>query len=287
LKMDLNIPSIFTGKTELTASTKMKEDDRLYVIRRDSELFFSPKINITYLNSDAFRLCTEENVFNESQIISFLSQKTEIFQQRLSTIFNGLHIKGIVDKKTFSNSLVWDGDISAMDNIVPVVVSNYANEVYTVGFNVSLWPAELTLAPQRFTLQGVENQTVSYRIILPRGITVNASDSVGKPLVTGKTNDGRDYVELSFNTGSSTQSTVLTCVLKVSPLYIIGLFLPCILIFILLVVLVIIIYLIREKRGGLRKGKRKLFEPEDNEPSDYGGQEYYVPPPPPSKKNKK
>jgi hypothetical protein len=265
----------------------MKEDDRLYVIRRDSELFFFPKINITYLNSDAFRLCTEENVFSESQIISFLLQKTEMFQQRLSTIFNGLHVNGIIDKKTFYNSLVWDGDISAMDNIVPVVVSNYANEVYVVGFNVSLWPAEFTLAPQRFIFQGVENQTVSYRIILPRGITVNASDSAGMPLVIGKTNDGRDYVELSFDAESATQSTVLTCVLNASPVYIVGLFLPCILAFILLVVLVVIIYLIRKKRGGLRKGKRKLFEPEDNEPSDYSGQEYYVPPPPPSKKNKK
>ena len=174
-----------------------------------------------------------------------------------------------------------------MDDVVPVVVSNYANEVYTVGFNVSLWPAELTLAPQRFTFQGVENQTVTYRIIFPRGITVNASDSTGKPLITGKTNDGRDYVELSFDAESATQSTVLTCVLNVSPVYILGLFLPCILVFILLVVLVVIIYLIRKKRGGLRRGKRKLFEPEDNEPSDYGGQDYYVPPPPSSTKKKK
>jgi hypothetical protein len=286
LKMDLNIPSIFTGKTELTTSTKMKEDDRLYVIRRNGEISFSPKVNISYLNSDAFRLCTEENVFSEDQINSFLSQKTEMFQQRMSEIFHGRHVKGIIDKKIFSNSLIWDGDISAMDNVVPVVVSNYANEVYIVGFNVSLWPAELTFAPQRFTFQGVENQTVTYRITLPQGITVNASDSEGKPLITGKTNDGRDYVELSFDANSSTQSTVLTCFLNVSPVYVLTLFLPCILIFILLVVLVVIIYLIRKKRGGLRRGKGKLFEPEDNEPSDYGGQDYYVPPPPPKKKKK-
>jgi catabolite regulation protein CreA len=287
LKMDLNVPSVFTGKTELTASTKMREDDRLYVIRRDGEISFFPKVNITYLNSDAFRLCTEENVFSESQISSFLSKKTEMFQQRLSEIFHGLRVKGIIDRKIFLNSLVWDGDISAMDNVVPVVVSNYANEVYAVGFNVSLWPAELTLAPQRFTFQGVENQTVIYRIIFPRGITVNASDNAGKTLITGKTNDGRDYVELSIEAGSATQSTVLICLLAVSPVYILGLFLPCILVFTLLVVLVIIIYLIRKKRGGLKRGKKKLFEREDNEPSDYGGQDYYVPPPPSSSKKKK
>jgi len=287
LKMDLSLPSVLTGKTELIASTKMKEDDRLYVIIRTSELFFSPKINITYLNADAFRLCTEENIFTNSQINSFLSQKTEVFQERLSEIFPGMSVKGAIDWKPFSSSLVWDKDISTMDNIDPVVVSNYANEVYTVGFNVSLWPAELTITPQRFTLHGLEKQTVTYRIIFPRGITINASESAGKPLITGKTNDGRDYVELSYDAESTTQSTVLTCVLNVSPVYIIGLFLPCILVFILLVVLVIIIYLIRKKRGGLRRGKRKLFEPEDNEPSEYGGEEYYVPPPPSSIKKKK
>ncbi|HUS99552.1 MAG TPA: hypothetical protein VMY59_04450 [Candidatus Thermoplasmatota archaeon] len=288
LKMDLNIPSIFTGKTELTTSTKMKEDDQLYVIRPAGELSFSPKINITYLNADAFRLCAQENVFSEDQINAFLLQKTGIFQQRLSEIFHGLEVKGVTDKTLFSSSLVWDGDISAMDGVVPVVVSNYANEVYTVGFNMSLWPAELTLVPQQFTLQGMENQTVTYRIIFPRGITVNTSDSAGKPLITGKTNDGRDYVELSFETGSEAQSTVLTCVLNASPVYIIGLFLPCLLVFMLLVVLAVIIYLIRKKKGGLRRGKGKLFEPEDNdnEPVEYGKQEYYVPPPPSTKRKK-
>jgi hypothetical protein len=286
-KMDLNIPSLFTGKTELVASTKMKQDDRLYVIGRAGDLSFSSKVNITYLNADAFRICTEENVFTEDQITAFLSQKTDVFEQRLSEIFYGLSVHGAVDRRMFSSSLVWDGDISRMDETVPVVVSNGANEVYAVSFNMSLWPAELTLASQRFMLQGLENQSVIYRIIFPRGITVNASESEGKPLITGKTNDGRDYVELSFDAGSTNQSTVLTCAMNASPVYILGLFLPCILVFILLVVLVIIIYLIRKKRGGLRRGKRKLFEPEDNEPFEYSGEEYYVPPPPSSTKKKK
>lgn len=286
-KMDLNIPSVFTGKTELTVSTKMKEDDHLFVIRQNDELSFSQKINITYLNSDALRLCIEENVFNESQITSFLSKKTEMFQQRLSDIFYDLNIKGLIDRKIFSDSLVWDKDISSMDNIIPVVVSNYANNVYAVRFNVSLWPVDFTIAPQQFSLQGLKNQTVTYRIIFPRGITINASDSTGKIIITGKTNDGRDYVELSFDAGLTPQSTVLTCVLNVSPIYILGLFLPCILVFILLVILVVIIYLIRKKRGGLRRGKGKIFEPEDNEPSDYSGQDYYVPPPPSLKTKKK
>jgi hypothetical protein len=286
-KMDLNIFSAFTGKTELTASTKMREDDLLYVIRRSDDFSFSPKINISYLNSDAIRLCIEENVCSEGEINAFLAEKTLQFQNHLSELFHGLEVKGTIDRAVFSNSLVWDGDISSMDGVVPVIVSNYANEVSTVGFNMSIWPAELNIAPQHFILQGLENQTVTYRIIFPRGITVNATESSGKSFITGTTNDGQAYVEFSFGNESLTLPTNLTCVLHASPVYVLSLFLPCILVFLLLVVLVIIIYLIRKKKGGIRRGKVKLFAPEDNEPEEYGEQEYYVPPPPPSKKRKR
>jgi len=282
-KMDLNIPSIFTGKTELTASMKLREDDQLSVIRLPNEFTLSPRINLTFLNADAFRLCAEEQVFDGAQINLFLSQKKDLLQQRTSGIIHGLSVKGSTDRKAFSNSLSWDGDISAMDAIVPVVVSSYASQVYTIAFNVSLWPASLSISPQRFTFQGLENQTVTYRIIFPKGITVNASDSLGNVVNTGKTNDGRDYVEMSFDAGN--QSTVLTCVLNASPVYVLGIFLPCLLVFVLLIILVVIIYLIRKKRGGLRRGKKKVFEPEDNEPVE-DMPDYYVPPPPPSKRKK-
>lgn len=285
-KMDLNILSTLTGKTELTTAMKLKEDTRLYVIQRSDAFSFSPKINITYLNADAFRLCVQENVCSQDNIDVFLIQRRDVSQQRLSQIIPGVEITGEIDRSVFLNSLEWDGDISAMDAVVPVVVSNYANEVYPVGFNMSVWPAELSLAPQHFTLQGLENQTVSYRIIFPRGITVNASEGTGKPLVTGSTNDGRNYVEVSVD-GSSLAGADLICVLNASPVYVLGLFLPCILVFILLLVLVVIIFLIRKKKGGLRRGKRKLFEPEDTEPSEYSEQEYYVPPPPSSTRRKK
>jgi hypothetical protein len=286
-KMDLNIFSAFTGKTELTASTKMRQDDYLYVIRRSDDFSFSPKINISYLNSDVIRLCIQENVFSEGEINAFLSEKTMQFQHRLSEMFHGLEVKGTIDRTVFSDSLIWDGDISAMDDVVPVIVSNYATEVSTVGFNMSVWPAELNIAPQHFILQGLENQTITYRIIFPRGITVNATDSSGKSFIAGTTNDGQAYVELSFGNESLTLPTNLTCILHVSPVYVLSLFLPCILVFLLLVVLVVILYLIRKKKGGLRRGKGKLFTPEDTEPEEYSEQEYYVPPPPPSNRKKR
>ncbi len=285
-KMDLNIPSIFTGKTELTAATRLTEENLLYVIQRPPQLPLPTNVDLLFLNSDALRLCLEEQVFSDSQTSVFLAEKTEMFQQRLSTIFHGLPVKGMLDRKVFLNSLGWDGDISTMDDVQPVIISNTANEAVTIKFNVSLWPAGLSLTPQNYTFQGIGNQTVTYRLIFPQGVTVNASDTSGRSIARGKTSKGNDYVEVSFDPESSLQSTVLTCTLSISPVYVIWIFLPCILVFVLLIVLVVIILLIRKKRGGLRRGKRKLFEPEDDEPVSYGGESYYVPPPPSSKKKR-
>jgi hypothetical protein len=289
-KMDLNIFSLFSGKTQLTASTKMKEDESLYVIRWPSVFSHSSTLNLAYLNADAFRLCAEEQVFTPDQVTDFLSEKKDMFQQRLSAVLHGLPVTGMVDRKVFSDSLQWDKDISAMDDVVPVVTSSYASAMYSVGFNMSLWPVSLSFAPQQFSLQGLDGQKVVYRIIFPKGITVNCSDSLGKISLSGALNDGREYVEVSFDEGalnqSMNQSTVLTCVMNASPVYVLGMFLPCILVFLLLIILVVIIFVIRKKRGGLRRGKGKIFEPDDDEPTDYASQEYYVPPPPSSKKKK-
>jgi hypothetical protein len=287
LKLDLNIPSVFTGKTEMTASVKLREEDDLYVIKRSDELWLAPKINISFLNSDAFRLCVDKQVFNQGMTTAFLSTKTAMFQQRLSDVFQGLEVKGSIDNNAYQTSLAWDGDISGMDDVQPIIIANDATEVYMIGFNASLWPAELAIRPQQFTLQGIENQTVTYRITFPRGININATEDLGRPFIMGTTNDGRYYIEMTFNESTAAQPALISCVLHASPVYILMLFLPCILVFLLLVVLIIIIYLIRKKRGGLRRGKRKLFEPEDTEPTDYSGQDYYVPPPPSTMKKKK
>ena len=280
-KMDLNIGSVFSGKTELTASMKLREYDSLSVIRCPTEFTLPPKVNLTYLNADAFRLCTEEQVFKSDQLDLFLSAQKDLFQQRIAGVLRGLNVKGSIDRQVFTNSLAWDGDISAMDALVPVVTSSYANQVNNIGFAMSLWPATLTIASQQYNITSLGNQSVTYRFIFPKGISVNASDSLGTAVTTGQTQDGHAYVELTLNQGN--QSSVLSVVLNASPVYVLGIFLPCLLVFVLLVILIVIIYIIRKKRGGLRRGKKKLFEPEDNEPSEEMS-DYYVPPPPSKRK---
>ncbi|UCF12330.1 MAG: hypothetical protein JSW06_09860 [Thermoplasmatales archaeon] len=275
--MDLDITSFFSGKTKLTATSYLNEENYIYVSSFPQEFKISDKINLTYFNSDAFRLCAEEDVFNEEDIDVFLTNKKDIFELRLSDILNNLEVKGVVDKDVFYNSLNWDGDISNMDNVVPITISTYAHNIYPVAFNLSFWPPEISISNQLFNLKGLEKQSVTYRITFPKGISVNAKDTLNKSLIKGKTNDGREYVELSFDVDEETKRDVVLCEIYASSIYILGLFLPCILSLVLVVILIIIVYLIRKKKKG-----RKITK-DDTESTGYEDQDYYVPPPPSTK----
>jgi len=277
-KMDLNIPSFFTGKTELTATAHLEENCCMYVTLFPEEFSVSKKMDLPYLNSDAFRVCVEESVFNEEDVDVYLTNKKDVFELRMSNVLNGLKIKGVVDKEVFSDSLSWDKDISNMDDVAPVVASSYANKLYPVVFRLSLWPPDIRISNQTFTLESRENQSVTYRIIFPKGISVTGKDTLNKSILKGKTPDGREYVEVSFASDEEMKTDVLTCVLVASPLYTLGQFLPCIISLVLVVILIIVIYLFRKKKKG-----KKLVIQEDADATGYEGEDFYVPPPPSSK----
>jgi hypothetical protein len=272
-KMDLDLLSFFTGKTKLTTSSYITEDCSIYLMRFLNEFDISNKINLTYLNSDAIRLCIEENVFSGNDVEVFLNNKKNSFENRLSRIFINLDINGVVNKEAFYNSLLWDGDISNMDRFIPVIVSIYSYNIYPINFDIAFWPPHISISNQTFMLTGTENQSVTYRIIFPKGISINAKDSTNKSIIKGKTQDGNEYIELSFGSHEGSEINTIFTEITVTPLYILGLFLPCILSLLLVIILIIVIFLIRKKRkgGGLIK--------EDMASTGYEGQEYYVPPP--------
>lgn len=276
-KMDLNIPSLLTGKTELTATVHSTKDDNLYVIEFPEEFSLSEKIVLDFLNSDAFRLCKEEKVFHENEVEQLLTTLKNNFEMQLSSVLNNKKIKGLTDESIFSDSLSWDGDISSMDGADPIIVSSYANNLYPINLAISIWPPSLKISNQSFTLQGLENRTTTYRIIFPKGLSVRAKDSLNKSIIEGKTGEGREYIEVSFSSTEGSLSDILTCQLRASTLYIIGMFLPCIISFILVIILIIVVLLLRRKIRG--RGSKKVEE----ETTSYEDQDYYVPPPPGSK----
>jgi len=275
-KMDLDLPSFFTGKTKLTTTAHITEDTYIKISNFPSEFTISDKIDLPYLNSDAFRLCTEENVFTPENIDAFLTNKKIIFNTRLSNVLSNLAVQGNIDKDVFYESLKWDGDVSDMDELNPIKTSIFSHNIYQIPFNLSFLMPNISISPQIYNLKGIEEKPISYRIIFPKGISVTVVNMGNKTVLQGETNDGRSYVELSF-LEDEVATEVIGCVLSASPLYLIGLFVPCILSFILVVVLIIIVFIIRKKRGGRKPKKR------ESEPTGYEDHDYYVPPPPASK----
>jgi len=274
-KMDLDLPSFFTGKTKLTTTSNIKEETSIKVMHFPPEFSLSEKINLTYMNSDAFRLCTEENVFTPEEIEGYLTNKKIIFNTRLSNLLNNIEIQGVVDKAIFYDSLKWDGDIANMDAANPVKTSISSHNIYPVAFNISFWPPNISIVNQIFALTGIEEKAVTYKIIFPKGITVKVKETINKTVLQGQTKDERAYVEVSF-ANNEIETEKVECVLSASSLYLLGLFVPCLLSLILVIILIIIVFFIRKKR----KGKKVKKEPE---PTGYEDQEYYVPPPPSSK----
>jgi hypothetical protein len=276
-KMDLDLLSFFSGITKLAVSSYIEKSEHIYVMGVSKYLKISEKINLMHLGSDAIRLCTEEAVFNESDIDDYLENKKDIFEKRVSNIIYNLKIKGIVDKNLFYDSLNWDRDISNMDNVAPVVVSIYAHNIYPIDFNLSFWPPKISVSNQMFNLKGIENQSVMYRIIFPKGISIAARDTLDKLLIKGETNEGKEFVEISVDSNEASEHNVILVEISVSPVYALGLFLPCILSLVLVIILIGIVYLIRRKRKG-----GKVIQ-DNTELTGYEGQDYYVPPPPSSK----
>jgi hypothetical protein len=273
-KLDLDIPSFFTGKAEFIASVHSEENTYVYITEFPSEFGISDKIILSYLNSDAFRICVDESVFSEEEVNTYLSNKKNIFELRMSNVLNGLKIKGIVDKNAFSDSLHWDKDISNMDDVNPVVISSYANNLFPISFSFSLWPPKLYISNQTFIFQSINNQSVHYRIEFPKGISVTPADNLNKSILKGKTIDGREYIEVFFNSSDNAEINAITCVIVASSFFLIGQFLPCIISLVLVVILLIIVYLFSKKRRG-----RKVTIRKEENASGYEGENFYVPPP--------
>ena len=278
---DLNLLSFFTGKTELTLGLFIQEEKNYSVTPLPDPFMLPEKVLLDYLNSDAVRLCIEEGVFNEEEIGAFLTNEKQLFENKMITILPNLEIDGHVNRNAFDDSLIWDGDIGKMDADDPVQVVSYAHSSYLHSFGLSFMPPKFEISNQSLSVRGLQNQDVTYRMIFPHGISsVEVSDSLDRAEVD-KTDDGRYYVEISFNASESGLVDDISCNITPSALFIVGIFMPCIVSFIITIILIIVIYIIRKKR----KGGKKMAVEEESFDDDYGykDQDYYVPPPPSSK----
>jgi len=271
---DMNLLSFFTGKTELTINLYLEETQERNVTLIPETLQIPSQISLDHLNSDAFRICVEEKIFSNESINEFLNSIKINFENRTGFMFPLLIGKAHTNIDVFEESLTWDENLSNMDSEKPVKINSFMRSTYSLPFEFSLLPPSFKVASQNITLTGIENQTVTYMMIFPQGTTVKVSDTLNKS-ITGETSDGSKFFMLSFNASESDLADVVTLQIQPSSLFVIGLFIPCLISILITIILFVVVYVLRKKRNKIRGG------PPPSEPG-YENQDYYVPPPPPS-----
>jgi len=278
---DLNLLSFLTGKTEITFGIFIQEN-RNYNVTNISGVFDLPeKILLDNMNSDAFRLCVQENVFSEDAVSDYLTSENKLFEKRLEKIIPSLDIKGKgqLNRGGFDDSIEsWDGNISRMSDGPGIQIASSAHCSHPISFDMSFLPPSFKIPNQNFNFTGIENHNVTYRIIFPEGIDISVDDPLNKAQVKTK-NDGRKYFEISFNSSEYNLSSMVSCKMVLSGLFITAIFLPCIISMIITIILIIIVVILRKKRK-LRGSSSSSIE-EDS--GGYEDTDYYVPPPPDSK----
>jgi len=273
---DLNLLSFFTGKTELTMGMFLQEKQERNVTLIPSEFSIPPKIALLLYNADVFRLCVEEQVFTNDQITSFLSNSAVQFKNRSSALFPKIKGEARTKRSLFDASLNWDKDISTMQSDNPILVSSSMHTAYPLSFHFSIIPPTFTVVPQNLTFEAIPNQNVTYTMVFPKGISIDYNDSLDRAFF-GITPDGRSYLEVSFNASEGNLVNNVVCYIYPSSLFILGLFVPCIVSIFITILLFIVVYILRNKRKNMK------YEPKEHH-TPYEEEEYYVPPPPTKRK---
>ena len=271
---DLNLLSFFVGSPELNLGLSIDESQYYYVTKTPEEFSIPQKINLQYLNSDALRLCIEE-VFDPDDISSFLQNEKTFFENRIINILQCGEIDGYINDGIFEESLIWDGNVMDMDKNKPVTVPSYAHFSKAVPYDLSFLPPSMDISNITLNFTGLRNQNVTYKIIFPKGTNVMFTDSLKKASLKG-TEDGRLFIEIRFDKLDNGLTEVLTFKMIPSLLFVIGLFMPCIISLIVTILLVVVIYIISKKRK-----MKKSLPVETGDANSYEGQDYYIPPPPP------
>ena len=279
---DLNLISFFTGNTELSFGLNIEQEKNYNVLSLPDEFSLPNKISIDFLNSDAFRICLNENVFSQESIDCFLLNDKIAFENILQNVIPGLEITGSINKNTFQDSLKWETDISQISDLNPVKTLSYSHKSHPVKFSLGVVPPSFEIPRQKYNFTGLPGQTVTYKMIFPSGINIDINNQAE----IKETNDGRKYFEITFTPDESESNIEISCKIQPSVLFLVGLFIPCILsIFITIILLVVIVIIRRKRRGGRGKKQEPVYyeEPTEEPSTGYEDEEYYIPPPPGSK----
>ncbi len=278
---DLNLLGFFTNNPELNFGINVKETNKINVTRLPKEFSIPEEISLDYLNSDALKLCIQEKVFSTGQVDKFLNNKKENFEEHVSEIISDLKIEAKIKKDLFNSNIEEDINISNMDSAPPVKTDVFSDTMYPVKFEFSFIPPSFEIPIQKFNFSGIKNQSVSYKIVFPKGVDIEVDDTLNK-VVLKENKQKQKYIEISFSPEEHNLTSIASCKIIPSAIFLISLFMPCIISFVIVLILIIVILLVRRKRKYKKpSGFYKEQETDDN--GAYEEENYYVPPPPGSK----
>ena len=276
---DLNLLSFFTGKTEVNLGIGFEKTRSIFVLSRSSNLVIPDSISLPFVNADAFRLCVEEGVFSGEEINQYLTSHETELENTSKRLFPSVKGSAVNDEDIFQDSLEWDGNISEMESNTPVVIHQRMESTAPLSCHFSLFPPQFSFATQNFTFIGVPNEKVTYNMTFPKGVSINVLSS-SQQVIEKTVEDGESLLSVTLN--ASETGKVATVLLSMEPslVYVIGLFVPCIISVVITLILFIVVYVIRKKRNVFRQNEHR--QPSNNENEGYENEEYYIPPKPPS-----
>jgi len=279
---DLNLLSFFTGEPELNFGLKMTQNKNYNITRLPNMFSIPDKINIDFLNSDALRVCLQEEVFEKENIDSFLMEDKTVFEAITKKIMKNIEVKGNINREAFDESLEWDENISKMDSASPVKTVSYSYTSQPVKFDMKIVPPGISIPSQTYNFSGIKNQTVTYRMFFQKGINIDVKDAEDKA-ISKQRSDGSQYLEITFTPDNADTSIVVSCSITPSLLFLIGLFIPCIISIFITLILIIVLAIFRRKRRGRAKPIKYEEKTYEETEAGYEDQNYYIPPPPGSK----
>ena len=278
---DLNLLSFFTGKTEVNLGIGFEKTREIQVLSRSSDLSIPKDIDLPFVNADAFRLCVEENVFVDGEINDFMNNHETLLENTSRRLFPSIKGSAVNDQDVFQKSLDWEGNISSMNAADPVVLRQCMESTAPLSCQFSLFPPAFSFSTQNLTFVGIAEETVVYNMTFPKGVSVSVLSS-SQEVKTVTDPEGRDLLSVRLNASEDGKVVSVLLMMEPSLLYIIGLFVPCIISVIITFILFIVVYIIRKKRNTFRQNYPPKSSGDESE--EYENEEYYVPPKPPSKR---
>ena len=274
---DLNLLSFFTGRTEANMELHLREIQKRNITEVPFHFQLPRKIQIPLLNSDAFRICVEEGVFTDEDIKNFIDYQKTVFQSRSKLLFPLIKGNANFDQTVFDESLHWDRNISSMDAQDPVIISSKMDTAFPLVFEFSIIPPSLSIQRLNLSFSGINDQDVTYSMMFPKGIIIEADDKLDRAVVT-KNAEGNMMLFVSFNANEGGRIDSVLLSMQPSVLYILGMFVPCIISVIITIILFFLVFFLRNKRKNMPPSKNEISR------TNYDQEDYYIPPPPSSKR---